>query len=482
MLQTLFYIPLEIAGVPVFGFGWLLAVWAVVSVVLLADVAWRHGVGSEFWSYLPLVGLVAAAIVWLLPAVCEPEGLPIRGYGMMLLLAVVAGTGLLVWRGRRAGLDPDLMFSLVFWMFVPGILGARLFYVIEYWPDYQKATPGETLAAVVNFTKGGLVVYGSLIGGLLGFLAFVRKHRLPVLAVADLMAPCLLLGLALGRVGCLMNGCCFGGPCDLPWAVTFPMGSPVYDREVSSGKRPSLGELLGMTLGIDGAAAPVLEDVEPDGPLGRAGLRRGDRLARIAGHVPRKTADADLLLQHAFRAPEAVLDRDGRRPDGRGDRLARAAAKPAGPPDAAVQRDQRSVALPVPVGLRPVPPPRRRAVRADADDLPDHAVPAGDHPHRRERDLRHGPEHLAERQPRGHARHRRPVVLHPPPPPRNRLRPGGRDVGAAEPTPQTESERWRRLCRTITSTSRSRGTPGGISCGCRRAKRWARRCTGSSTA
>ncbi|MCX7427028.1 MAG: prolipoprotein diacylglyceryl transferase [Planctomycetia bacterium] len=314
MLQTLYYIPLEIAGVPVFGVGWLLAVWTVVSVVLLATIGVKHGVGAELASYVPLVGLVAVAIVWLLPAVCEPEGLPIRGYGSMLLVAVVSGTGLLVWRGRRVGLEADLMVSLVFWMFVPGILGARLFYIIEYWHDYQKATFGQTLAAAVNITKGGLVVYGSLIGGLVGYALFVRKHRLPLLAIGDLLAPCLLLGLALGRMGCLLNGCCFGGACELPWAVTFPLGSPVYDQEVMHRERPSLGQLLGMTLGVDGAAEPVLEAVEPDGPLGKSGLRRGDRLTRIAGHAPRDAAEADLLLQHALvhQEPFSIETADGR--------------------------------------------------------------------------------------------------------------------------------------------------------------------------
>jgi phosphatidylglycerol:prolipoprotein diacylglycerol transferase len=124
----------------------------------------------------------------------------------------------------------------------------------------------------------------------------------------------LLLGQALGRIGCLLNGCCFGGACDLPWAVTFPLGSPVYNEQVKESERPSLGQLLGMTLGIDADAAPVLEGVEPDGPLGKSGLRRGDRLKRIAGHAPRDAAEADLLLQHALlhQEPFSIETADGR--------------------------------------------------------------------------------------------------------------------------------------------------------------------------
>ena len=124
MLDTLFYIPREIAGVPVFGPGLLLVGWCVFGVVLLWVVARRTGFGGEFWSYIPLLALVAAAILWLLPRICRDEGLPIHGYGAMLLIAVLSGTGLLAWRAKRVGLDPDQMVSLVFWMFVPGIIGA----------------------------------------------------------------------------------------------------------------------------------------------------------------------------------------------------------------------------------------------------------------------------------------------------------------------------------------------------------------------
>ena len=315
MLRTLFFIPLEIAGVPVFGIGWLLAVWVIVSLVLLGWIARKHGVGGEFWSYVPLLAMVAAAIIWLLPAVCEPRGLPIRGYGAMLLVAVVSATGLLAWRARRVGVEPDLMISLVFWMFVPGILGARVFYIIEYWPEYQRESFGATLAAVVNITQGGLVVFGSLIGGLLGMALFVRKHGLPLLATADLLAPSLLLGLALGRIGCLLNGCCFGGPCDLPWAVTFPFGSPPYERQVVEEKTPSLGRLLGMTLAERPTAPPTVGRVEPDSPAGRAGVRSGDRLKRIAGFAARDSAEAYPLLLDALQRQEpfVIETDDGRR-------------------------------------------------------------------------------------------------------------------------------------------------------------------------
>ena len=125
MLQTLFSIPAQIAGIPLFGVGLLLAVWAVASVAILAWLAWRQGFNADTWGYVPVLLLVGAIVRWLLPALCENGGLPIRGYGVMMFLAVVTGTTLAAWRGRRLGIDPDTIFSLAFWMLLPGIVGAR---------------------------------------------------------------------------------------------------------------------------------------------------------------------------------------------------------------------------------------------------------------------------------------------------------------------------------------------------------------------
>ncbi len=135
MLQTLFYIPCELFGLPVFGFGLLLAVWAVASVALLAWLVRRQGFNADTRSYAQVLAVLGAAIAWVLPLLCEPRGLPIRGYGMMMLLAVLSGMGLAVYRARRVGVDPEMIFALAFWMILPGIVGARAVYVTEYWHD-----------------------------------------------------------------------------------------------------------------------------------------------------------------------------------------------------------------------------------------------------------------------------------------------------------------------------------------------------------
>ena len=115
-----------------------------------------------------------------------------------------------------------MIFALAFWMILPGIVGARAVYVTRILvPTILADIRGEGLKAlifaIVNVPGGGLVVFGAFFGGMLGLGLFWWRHRVPLLATADLIAPSLLLGLALGRVGCLLNGCCYGGRCDLPW-------------------------------------------------------------------------------------------------------------------------------------------------------------------------------------------------------------------------------------------------------------------------
>lgn len=310
MRQTLFYIPNEeIAGLPVFGRGWLLLVWAIFSIGLLIWLIRKQESSAEAWGYVPLLALVGAAIWFLVPRLCEPEGLPIRGYGVMLLVAVASAVTLAAWRARRLGVDPELVFTLSFWLFVPGILGARVYYVVAHWAEFQKATPGETFSAILNVTQGGLVVYGSVIGGVLGLVAFVYKYKMPPLATFDLMTPSLLLGMSIGRLGCLLNGCCFGGACDLPWSVTFPLGSPAHVHQVEFGetflyglKLPSFPE---QDLGGPGAPAAIA-DVEPGSAAEQGGLKPGQQIAAIEGRPVRTLAEAQWVLINARKAGRPV--------------------------------------------------------------------------------------------------------------------------------------------------------------------------------
>lgn len=297
MLQTLFYIPDRLFGVPLFGWGLLLAVWAVASAATLAVQIWRHGLGQETLSYVPFLALIGGAIWFLLPSLEQVEhlptgqdyvlGLPIRGYGVMLLIGLVSAVALGVYRARRRNIDPEVIYSLAIWTFIGGFGGARLFYVTEYWnQQFAKFHAdgtfdlGSTLAHVVNVAQGGIVVYGGLAGGALAGALFLRRHRLPVLRIFDICAPSVMLGLSIGRIGCFLNGCCYGGICTLPWAVAFPQNSPPYERQMNRAQIYLHGLAFSdQASGLSGPA--MIHGVQPGSAADRAGVKSGEQILEI---------------------------------------------------------------------------------------------------------------------------------------------------------------------------------------------------------
>ena len=126
-------------------------------------------------------------------------------------------------------------------------------------------------------------------------LLFVRKHRLPLLAMADLITPSMLLGLAIGRIGCLLNGCCFGAVCDHAWAIQFPAGSPAYFAQAQR------GQMHGFKLSDNPDAEPCLVlAVDPDSRAAFAGLKPGDRLLRVNGRKIETVDDAHRAIARAL--------------------------------------------------------------------------------------------------------------------------------------------------------------------------------------
>lgn len=230
---------------------------------------------------LPLLLLLAVVFVWVLPALEErdpidghPLGLAIRGYGVFLLLGVVSATLLAVYRARRVGVKEEVIFSLTVWLFVGGIIGARVFYVVEYWREFQRPSLLDTIVAILKFTEGGLVIYGAALGGLTAGAVYVRSRGLAVLAMADLIAPSLALGLAFGRLGCLMTGCCYAGVCDPPWpGLQFPFGSPAYIKQLED------GTLWGFVLKKESEGVQRVISVRPGSPAALRGIQPGDTIS-----------------------------------------------------------------------------------------------------------------------------------------------------------------------------------------------------------
>jgi phosphatidylglycerol---prolipoprotein diacylglyceryl transferase len=148
----------------------------------------------------------------------ELFGFQVYWYGILAAAAFVFGFGTASRRAPLAGLKGDAVFNLAPWIIIGAVIGARILYVISYW---ETEFAGRPLMHVLNM-RSGLVYYGGLIGASLGTILYCRKEKLPLWRVADVMAPSIALGHALGRIGCFMTGCCYGTPTNLPWAVHFP--------------------------------------------------------------------------------------------------------------------------------------------------------------------------------------------------------------------------------------------------------------------
>lgn len=321
MCSELFRIPYVWGGVPIFGFGVLLVLWAISSALSLAGLVRRHGWSGETWSAVPVMVLAGAAIVFL-PRVF-PEGMPIRGYGVLMLAGIVTGIGMAMVRAPQLGLDRESVLSLAVWMIICGVVGARAFHVIEYWNErYAGLTPRDTLIEILNVPEGGLVIYGGFFGAAIGFIAFCRKERLPLLAMADLVAPSLAIGMALGRIGCLLNGCCYGGPTDRPWAVTFPKYAssheatkPLAQQRFSPpyADQAMRGDFLGLRFEAAEDGSPFVGRVEVGSPAADAGLPPGAAIASINNVEVGSLADCRELVFTAFvsRQPLEIKLRTG---------------------------------------------------------------------------------------------------------------------------------------------------------------------------
>jgi phosphatidylglycerol:prolipoprotein diacylglycerol transferase len=156
-------------------------------------------------------------------------GLRLPSFGLALLLACASALWLTAWRAKREGLDPESVYELAIWLMGGGFVGARLLYVAAH----PESIHG--LGDALRFWQGGIVYYGCILGGLIGSLIYWLRHPFPFRPMADAVAPALAIGSAVGRVGCFLNGCCYGGVTDRPWALSFPAGSPPWARHVHDG-------------------------------------------------------------------------------------------------------------------------------------------------------------------------------------------------------------------------------------------------------
>jgi phosphatidylglycerol:prolipoprotein diacylglycerol transferase len=155
--------------------------------------------------------------------------LTITWYGVMVATAFLLGLWTASRRGLSSGISAEKILDLGPWLIVGTIVGARTLYVVSYW---HEQFAGQPIADVFKVWRGGLVYYGGLVGAALAGVLYARIKGLPLWKLADVLAPSIALGSVFGRIGCLLNGCCYGRECDLPWAIHFPPGHQTYPHGV----------------------------------------------------------------------------------------------------------------------------------------------------------------------------------------------------------------------------------------------------------
>ena len=155
--------------------------------------------------------------------------LTVYSYGAMMVVGFLAAIYLIKRLSRSITPDAQLIINAALYSLIAGVIGARVFYVVHYFDKFRS-----NLLSVFAIWQGGLELLGGVLLAIIVIAGYLRYHKLAVRRYLDILAVGLMLALCLGRVGCFLNGCCFGKPTNLPWAVRFPYGSQAYLNQVSS--------------------------------------------------------------------------------------------------------------------------------------------------------------------------------------------------------------------------------------------------------
>lgn len=150
------------------------------------------------------------------PVLFRAGAVEVRWYGIAIIAAIVVAVVVAMREAKRVGLSTTEVIGVTPWLLLGGIVGARLFHVIDRW-QYYAAHP----LGIVMLQQGGLAIWGAVIGGGIVLLVYCLKRRLLLLLLADVLVPALLAGQIVGRFGCIVNGDAWGGPTSQPWGFIY---------------------------------------------------------------------------------------------------------------------------------------------------------------------------------------------------------------------------------------------------------------------
>lgn len=162
----------------------------------------QNGIVTQSGS--PLATL-HSPLIYMLPIICQIGPFTLYSYGMSLVAGFLLAVFLAQRHAKRFDLDPVFVFNFAFWVFISGIIGARIFFIVDHLHYYMK-NPVE----IVMLQHGGLSFFGGLFGGFFGGGLCARRAQVKLYKILDFFVPFVALAQSLGRIGCFFNGCCYG--------------------------------------------------------------------------------------------------------------------------------------------------------------------------------------------------------------------------------------------------------------------------------
>ncbi len=238
-------------------------------------------------------------VLFRIPVPGWPDGIPVQGFGLMLLLGFLSASWLATRLARREGIAEGMVQDIGLWLFLGGLAGARALYM---WENTRGFT--DFVTRYFRFNEGGIILYGGYAGGalalVLGWYLKYRSQPVSPWRLADVYAAPLALGVALGRVGCLLNGCCYGQPVPDNYGtipIHFPLPSAArFDLSVRGLQSPA-----GFTLDTRELPRAVVGAVEPGS--GAEVLKPGDRIVEAAGMPVVTVEDISRILLEELADP-----------------------------------------------------------------------------------------------------------------------------------------------------------------------------------
>ncbi|MEO0205793.1 MAG: prolipoprotein diacylglyceryl transferase [candidate division WOR-3 bacterium] len=153
------------------------------------------------------------------PLLIKFDGFGIPSYGTMLVISFIVALFLVKKEAKKYNISPVVIENLAFWLMIGVIIGGRILYVIFHPHEFRD------IISIFQIWNGGMMFFGGFIGALIAGIIYVKRQKLSVSLLSDIISPSIALGEFFTRIGCFLNGCCFGIPTALPWGVHFPNGS-----------------------------------------------------------------------------------------------------------------------------------------------------------------------------------------------------------------------------------------------------------------